>query len=66
MIRTWHHENCGRHKLFWYFSKYRNHNTNRLNKKKESKPSKGFFSRRIDEGRTGHDEDCGRPNFGLL
>ena len=35
-------------------------------RKKENKPLKGFFSRRTDVGRTGHHDDCGRPNFGLL
>ena len=35
-------------------------------KEKVSKPLKGFFSRRADVGRTGHHDDCGRPNFGLL
>ena len=27
--RTGHHEDCGRPNLFWSFTKYRNHNTNR-------------------------------------
>ena len=34
-------------------------------KEKERKPLKGFFWR-TDVGRTGHHDDCGRPNFGLL
>ena len=58
MSRTGHHEDCGRPNLFWSFTKYRNHNTNRFKKrKKESKPLKGFFSRRTDVGRTGHHDD---------
>ena len=34
--------------------------------KNESKPLKGFFSRRTGVGSTGHHGDYGRPNFGLL
>ena len=56
MSRTGHHEDCGRPNLFWSLQSTETQ-YQQIQRKKESKPLKGFFSRRTDVGRTGHHDD---------
>ena len=48
MSRTGHHEDCGRPNLFWSLQSTETTIPTDTKKEKESKPLKGFFSRRTD------------------